>query len=63
MANHIHASVMAIQGMGLVSAFSWSSCPCAGLACVCFEEVMSHPSSGGDQATHPGVAQVMSLDL
>ena len=27
------------------------------------EEVMIHPGSGGDQATRPGVAQVMILDL
>ena len=62
MANHNRAQVLAVQGMGLASACSWGSCPGAGLACVYFEEVMSHPGSGGDQATRPGVAQVMTLD-
>ena len=63
MANHIQANVMAMQGMGLASACSWGSCPGAGLACAYLEEVMIHPGSGGDQATRPGVAQVMILDL
>ena len=63
MANHIQVQVLAMQGMGLASACSWGSCLGPGLACASLEEVMIHPGSGGDQATRPGVAQVMTLDL
>ena len=52
-----------LAGHGLASACSWGSCLGPGLACASLEEVMIHPGSGGDQATRPGVAQVMTLDL
>ena len=63
MANHIQAQALAMQSMGLASACSWGSCPGTGLACAYLEEAMIHPGSGCDQATHPGVSQVMILDL
>ena len=63
MTNHIQANVLAMQGIGLASAYSWDSCPGAGLACAYLEEVMIHPGSRGDPDTRPGVAQIMTLDL